>query len=137
MIGFEVNYWAVLVAGIVSVILGMLWYGPLFGRQWMSLMGFNARSMKSMKMSAGTAMALGFITSLVTAFVLAALLSAVGANTIILGIGSAVLIWLGFFATTALGVVLWEGKSPALYLLNTLYQLISLVLMSIVITAWM
>ena len=34
----DVNLLAVLVAGIVPMIVGMLWYGPLFGNRWLTPM---------------------------------------------------------------------------------------------------
>ena len=35
----EVNLLAVLAAGIVPMVVGALWYGPLFGKRWLELMG--------------------------------------------------------------------------------------------------
>lgn len=70
----EVNLLAVLVAGIVPMIIGALWYGPLFGKRWLELMetteeevreGFNPLKTHG----------LGFLLSLVTAYVLAQLLA--------------------------------------------------------------
>ena len=34
----EVNYLAVLIAGIVPMIVGAIWYGPLFGKRWLGYM---------------------------------------------------------------------------------------------------
>lgn len=136
MINFDLNYFAVLTAGIVSVILGMIWYGPLFGKQWMRLMGFNSKNMKNMKMKPITSMILGLITSIVTAFVLALVLSSFAVESMMNGIGVGILVWFGFFATTMLGAVLWENKSFSLYFINALYQLVSLILMSIILTLW-
>ena len=33
-----INYWAVLVSAIASMAIGSLWYGPLFGKQFMPAM---------------------------------------------------------------------------------------------------
>ena len=35
----EINYWAVVVAALSGFAVGALWYGPLFGRQWMAASG--------------------------------------------------------------------------------------------------
>ena len=35
----EVNWLAVIVAGLIPTLLGALWYGPLFGKQWYSSLG--------------------------------------------------------------------------------------------------
>ena len=37
---FHLNWLAVLVAVVASFFFGWLWYGPLFGKKWASLMKF-------------------------------------------------------------------------------------------------
>ena len=43
----DVNLIAVLVAGIVPMIVGMLWYGPLFGKRWRADGGRARRSRRA------------------------------------------------------------------------------------------
>src|SRR6266498_2968533 len=38
------NYWAILVAVAATMVLGFLWYGPIFGKAWMKEMGIPAGS---------------------------------------------------------------------------------------------
>ena len=45
----SINYLAVLVAAIASIVLGFVWYGPLFGKTWTQLMGFDKKKMDDMK----------------------------------------------------------------------------------------
>ena len=131
-----INYTSVLVAAIASFVVGWLWYGPLFGKQWMTMMGYTKESMKTMKMKPGRAMTLGFISMLVMAFVVAnfaALWGAVGAG------GALTLtfwIWLGFIATVLLGSVLWEDRAPKLYFFNIAYHFVALFVMTLVIVLW-
>ena len=40
-----VNYLAVLAAAIASMVIGFLWYGPLFGKQYMALMKFDNKKL--------------------------------------------------------------------------------------------
>lgn len=35
----DINYLAVIAAGVASMVVGSLWYGPLFGRKWVALSG--------------------------------------------------------------------------------------------------
>ncbi|MFN3694309.1 MAG: DUF1761 domain-containing protein, partial [Ignavibacterium sp.] len=37
----SINYLAVLVCGIISMVIGSLWYGPLFSKLWMKQHGFT------------------------------------------------------------------------------------------------
>lgn len=125
---------AIVVAAIVSFAVGALWYGPVFGRYWMGLMGFTPESMRAMKMTPARAMTLGFISQLVFAYVLAQFVGFVGVDVW----GAATLafwIWLGFYATTTLGGYLWEGKSFKLVAFNTAYQFVGLLVTAAVLGA--
>jgi hypothetical protein len=136
----DVNYWAILVAGVLSIGIGGLWYGPLFGKQWMSLVGITPESMKSMKMTPFQAMFGGLIVGLLTAFVLAHHMAFAGAYLGISGyelaLMSAFWVWLGFFVPVNIGVVLWEGKSWKLFLITTSYFLVNLTVASLVLAYW-
>ncbi|MDO8656228.1 MAG: DUF1761 domain-containing protein, partial [Nanoarchaeota archaeon] len=45
-----INYLAVLVAAIISMIVGAFWYSPyLFGKQWTELMNLAPKDMLDMK----------------------------------------------------------------------------------------
>lgn len=51
-----INYWAVLACGVISMVAGAIWYGPLFGRKWMEIIGANPddiEARKKMQKSAG------------------------------------------------------------------------------------
>jgi hypothetical protein len=137
----DVNYWAILVAGIFSIVIGGLWYGPLFGKQWMALVGITPESMKSMKMTPMQAMAGGFVVGLLTVFVLAHHMAFAGAylesSGYELALMSAFWIWLGFFLPVNIGVVLWEGKSWKLFFLTTSYFLVNLVVSALILAYWL
>src|SRR6185436_6751634 len=69
-----INYWAVLVCGVISMVWGYLYYGPLFGKLYSKEMGFDAMDpakraelMKGM----GKNYFITFISALVMAWVLA------------------------------------------------------------------
>ncbi len=130
------NLLAVLVASIASFLLGFLWYGPLFGKQWMKLMKFNKKDMKSMKMSPKTSMTIGFLSTCLIAYILSMFVDLMGSDTILGGAVTGFWIWLGFIATTTLGSVLWENKSLNLYVLNNFYNLINFALMGIILAIW-
>jgi uncharacterized protein YacL len=135
-----VDYLSVLVAGIAAMILGALWYGPVFGKPWMRMMGFTKENMKAMKMTPAVAMALGFVAALVMAYVLAQLLALAemtyGELSLSGALQDAFLVWLGFVAPVTLGVVIWEGKPWKLWFLNAGYYLVSLSIMAAIITSF-
>ncbi|MBS3127003.1 DUF1761 domain-containing protein [Candidatus Woesearchaeota archaeon] len=132
-----VNYVAVLVAAIVSMVLGALWYSPvLFGKQWMKLSNIDPKKMPEMKKKAKTSYALNFVAVLVMAYVLAHTVQYAQAATVFEGVQAGFWVWLGFIATVLLGSVLWEGKPWKLYLLNAAHYFVSLVVMGVILTLW-
>lgn len=50
----EVNFTAVILAGVAAMGLGFLWYSPMvLGKQWMEERGFNAESLKKAQKEMG------------------------------------------------------------------------------------
>jgi hypothetical protein len=127
----SVNYVAVLVAAVASMVVGFLWYGPLFGKMWMKLSGLKEMGDKS---QAARNYGLTFVGSLVMAYVLAALLSLTNTASLMEALKMALWSWLGFQATILLGTVLWEGKSWNLYFLNVSYWLVNLLVIAAVLS---
>ena len=79
---------------------------------------------------------LGFVTTLIMTYVLAYFLAILNITTAREGMQIAFWIWIGFFATTQFGTVLWEGKSAQLYYLNATHYLVSLLIMGLLLTVW-
>jgi len=129
-----VNWVAIVIAAIAQFIIGWVWYGPLFGKTWMSMMGMSQQSMSREGM--GKIMTLNFIGSLVTAAVLSMLVGWMGAKTLGAGIAAGFWAWLGFVATVTLGGVLFAKMSWNLYILNNAYQLVSLAVMGAILAKW-
>ena len=68
------NYLAFIVAALIPMAVGAIWYGPLFGKIWMRSCGMTEEKMKSGNM----AMTIGL--SLVLAFLLAFIISALSVH---------------------------------------------------------
>jgi hypothetical protein len=130
-----VNYFAVIVAAVAAMAVGFVWYGPLFGKQWMKLSGKDPESMKGMKFPVDK-MIMQFVASLMTAFFLAEFAMWVGAGTLTGVLILAFWVWVGFYATTLLDSVLWEKAPWELYILNVAHRLVSLLVMALIIGAW-
>ena len=137
-----VNYVAVLVGAIVSMVLGFLWYGPVFGKKWMALSGINPGTMtEEQKKGMNKSYALMFVGSLVTSYVLWHMIvystGFMQKSGAMMGMQAGFWIWLGFVAPVIMGSVLWEGKSWSLFALNDGYQLVNLSLIGAILAAWM
>lgn len=42
----EMNFYAILVAALSTLLVGFVWYGPLFGKAWMAENGFTEEELK-------------------------------------------------------------------------------------------
>ncbi|MBX4189281.1 DUF1761 domain-containing protein [Candidatus Parcubacteria bacterium] len=139
MQAIDINYLAVVVAAVVQMVLGYLWYGPLFGKKWMALMDIDPNNMGD-KSGMGKRYALMFIGSLIMSWVLVYAITYAGLTIGTIGVTLGLLIglmnWLGFIAPVTLGSVLWENKSWKLWWLNNGYYIVSLLLMGAILAAW-
>jgi len=144
MIGAEsfagINFWAVLVAAVATMILGFLWYSPiLFARPWMRLMGIDPddkAKLAEMRKGTGKLYALSFIASLVSALVLAKIIDITSINSIFYGMKFGFFVWLGFVATVQLTGALFSKQPTKLFLINTGYQLVCYLAMGAILAKW-
>jgi hypothetical protein len=134
----DINYIAVLVAAIVSFVIGGLWYSPvLFGNLWMKLNKITQAQISAAKKKSMSKNYIGqFIVLLVTAYVLAYGVDFAQATTIGAGIQAGFWIWLGFVATFTFGSVLWQGKSFKLWVLDNAHNLLSLAVSGAILAVW-
>ncbi len=138
----SVNYFAVIVAAIVNMVVGFLWFGPIFGKQWVKMMGWTPEQIKEAQKKGMTkSYIIAIIGSLLTAWVIAELTvtlgSYLGLSGVMAGLKAGFIGWIGFVVPVGLSTVAWEGKSWNLWLLNVGYYLVALLLMGAIIGAWM
>ena len=135
----SVNYWAVLVAAIANMVLGFVWYGPVFGKIWMQTCGFDKLSKKelsAMKEKGKKSMWIAAAGALVIGYVMSHFVDYVGATTVVAGMQLGFWLWLGFIAPITIGMVLWEGKPWKLYFIIAGYWLVSMLVMGSILALW-
>ena len=123
------------------MVLGALWYGPLFGKLWMTLSGMTEEKIAAAKAKGmGKTYALAFLGCLLMAYVLAHSLIFASAYFKASGLSSGLTAgfwnWLGFIVPVTLGSVLWEDKPWKLWCLNNAYWLLSLLIMGAILSLW-
>ena len=132
----DISLFAVLIAAILGFGLGAFWYSPkLFGSQWAAALSVSAEDIQA-EFNPARTYGTRFVTTLVAAYVLARILVHTEATTMVVGIETGFLVWLGFVATFALDRVLFEKRPFKLYLINSGYYLVSLMLMSALLGLW-
>ena len=135
-----VNLWSVLAAAVSSMILGFLWYSPsLFAKPWTLAMGYDPNDiakMEEMRKGAGKLYGITFITSLLSAFVLAKIIDVTTVTSALYGMKIGFAVWLGFVTTVQLTSTLFKKRPIKLYLIDTGYQLVCYLAMGAILAKW-
>jgi hypothetical protein len=138
----HINFLAVLVAGLVIFGLGGLWYSPvLFAKRWIALQGRTEEQMRADAARANMPVmyASVFICGLLTSFALELLIVHLDPHIAMTAFHGALLgfvCWLGFAATTSYGTALFSMRSRQLWLIDSMYNLVSFVLAGMILAAW-
>ncbi len=133
----DVNYLAVFLAGVSSMVVGSIWYARgVFGNTWAKLAKVNM----DRKLSGGQmAYMMGgtLLVSLLTAYVLAnvvAITSSVSGNSFLEdSLMTAFWLWLGFTAARFFTHDAFEGRRKKLTALNLGNELVTVMAMALVI----
>jgi hypothetical protein len=123
---------AVIISAVVYMILGMLWYGPMFGKSWVKLTG--KKDMKE-NMDPKT-IAMGIVVAILQVFVLAKIMEMSGVMSVDGGAMLGALVAIGFSLPINLNRVLWEKIPIQLFWINTLHAIASLMLAGAIIGAF-
>lgn len=133
----HVNWLAIGACVVAAMALGFVWYGPLFGKAWMALMGWGDKSpeeLKAMQAAAMPAYGVMAVGAAVMALVLHAVLHATAATTMGAAATVAALLWLGFVATATLAQAMFSHENKQLWALNQGYVLVQMVVFAVILT---
>ena len=133
-----INFWAVLVSAVVSLLIGSLWFGPLFGRKYMVAMGMDKwtkKQQQAMRKKMLMSFVLQFAASLVMFFVFALFVGKLGFMGVRGGILTALWVWIGFVVPLKLGDALWGGNM-ILFWLSISSMFVTLLFGGVIIGAW-
>lgn len=131
---FEINYLEVIAAAIGATILGMIWYGPIFGQKWMKLVKISKKDLDKGKKDMPKTIIISILSSMLTAYILSVVLNLIGTTDIILAASYGIIFAVGFVAMANLSEVLWERRPIALFNINTGFSVVNYAIMSVIIT---
>ncbi|GAB09479.1 hypothetical protein GOARA_040_00040 [Gordonia araii NBRC 100433] len=134
----EINYWAVLLATLSSMVIGSIWYTPkVFGNRWMELAKVSEPDSTA---SAVRPILVSILMAFVTAWVLA------GAATIAwdyqkgsffwTALLTAAVLWAGFTAARVITHDSFEGRPLGLTTLTLAYEATAIAAMAVIIGVW-
>lgn len=136
----SINYGAVVVGAVLSMVVGAIWYGPLFGRKWLEIIGVNPSDLKArkeMEKNAGPLYAVQFALALFQVLVLAHLIAD---TTRAGGLERALFIWAAFVIPTLAGSVMWTAEPSkrkwARFLIQGGYQLVIFIVFGALLQWW-
>ncbi len=107
----EINYLSILIAGVLSMVLGMFWYGFLFKKQWMEVIGVSGMTEEMQKKMQKESMHLYLIQFLLVLFQAYILSIYINGFPVISGFSNAIRIYLGFIIPTLAGSAMWTNDT--------------------------
>jgi hypothetical protein len=133
-----VNWLAVALATISSMIVGAIWYArPVFGRRWMRLTGITEQDASR---GAAVPLIVTFVMSFLTALVLAGTATIVQAyysgDFLLDTLVTAVVLWIGFTAARLITHDLFDRRPSSLTVLNLAHELVTIVVMALIMGAF-
>jgi hypothetical protein len=116
-----INLIHVVITAVVVFAFGAIWFGPLFGKQWMKM----AKVTKKNGMNPAQAMILEYISTFIMTVFTAFFVYKLGLSSYLDGALLGVYLAVGFSATAALAAVLWEQKPAGLYIICVSQRIIA------------
>lgn len=137
----HVSYVAVWAAAISNFVIGFLLHGPILGKLWMKLANIHPTGEEKL-VDMWPQLLKNFVVQLIFVYVFAVIYFLVstspimGGGSVINGIKTALLVWLGFLCTTTSIEVIWMGRSYKLWLFEVFCSLVTCIAMGAIIAAW-
>ncbi|MET4581988.1 putative neutral ceramidase superfamily lipid hydrolase [Conyzicola nivalis] len=134
----DINYWAVVLATLSSMVVGSIWYTPrVFGNYWMKTAGVTPSGNSK---DAVWPIVITLLVSFVTAWVLAGAAFIAwdfyGGSFLVNAIVTAIVLWTGFTAARFITHDAFDGRPSGLTVLNIAHELVTLVIMALIIGVW-
>lgn len=131
----EINYVAVLVAALVFMAVGFVWYAlPVFGKIWAKEVDMKESDMKQGPAGSGYAIAMG--AGLVQTYVLAHFVNYTNASTWVEGLTTGLWIGVGFVAMAIAANYVFARRSVMLWMIDSGYFIVSLAIAGAILAIW-
>ena len=133
----DVNYWAVVLATVSTMIVGSIWYTPkVFGNYWMRVAKVDNTSDRGAVGPILTTLIVSFISAWVLAITTQVAWIALDGNYLLMAITTGLMLWAGFTAARFITHDVFEGRPAGLTILNIAHELVTVLVMALIIGAW-
>lgn len=134
MADITINWWAIIIAALLRMVVGSVWYSPVaFVKPWQALTGVTPESMQR---GLGKAIAVDLVMSVVLSYALFRFVVYAGAFSWWDGALVGFLAWAGFVLATHLPLWAYENRPLKLIAINAGSNLVSMVLMGVLFGLW-
>lgn len=130
----DLNYFAIVVSAVTYFGLGSIWFGPLFGKQWLKLVGLTLT--EEDKKNALFMFAKTFVLDFFITFSTALTIHWTHSETIFDALRVSAVLGLGFVIAPFLGNYMYAKRSMTLFSIESFYHVICITIVSIILTMW-
>jgi hypothetical protein len=134
----EINYFAVLVALIASMVIGFVFYHPaVFGRRWMNLVGHTDESVQGgSRLVYPVVIVASFLTAGVLAGTTFLAYEFYAGSFLVSALVTGWILWLGFTVARMLVHDIFDTRSLKITALSALNEFITITAMALIIGLW-
>ena len=135
----QINWLAVVLAGIAALVIGIIWYlPPVFGTRWAGFVKTYTGLSDADLMPSNIPLTLGLwlLGFIANALALALLIGGIEIGNVGDGILLGVAVWAGFGLTLSSWPVIHAKQPPGLWLVNGAAYLLMQIVMSVILTLW-
>ena len=134
----SINYIAVVLATLSSMVIGSIWYTPkVFGTYWMKAAGVTPSGNAK---DAVRPILITVVVSFITAWVLAGAVSIsfefYGGSFLVNALLTGLILWAGFTAARFITHDAFDGRPTGLTVLNVAHELVTIMVMALIIGVW-
>ena len=134
----EINYWAVLLATVAAIVIGSVWYTPrVFGDRWRKWgQVTDPETSAQAWLPILVSVALAFLLAWVLAGSVAIAWHFYGGTYLGSAIVTGLTLWAGFTGGRFITHDVFAGRPSQLTILNISYELVLVLVMSVIIGVW-
>lgn len=134
----DINWLAIAAGVVVSMAVGYVWYGPIFAKSWMKMVG---KTEKELQANAATSYTSAIFLAAIQTFALRHFIVFVerfypNYSPLAAGLLTAWWVWLGMVFTSMTVAYAFAGKPRNLILIDTGYHLVVLLINGAILALW-
>lgn len=128
----SVNWWAVIVAALVQMAVGFIWFSPaLFFKAWL-----DANGIQTTPKPRPAVFLMMLVLTLISSYGLVLIFANLGIRSAAAGLAAAFFIWLATLMPFTVGTTMATGRKQSLIWMEFGHTLIGILLAGLILGAW-